>query len=374
MKFFVGKFRPSSLKPIWLFLFLIIASELQAQPPQLKRGNPVDHLPDYVKMVSGFGERPDWSPDGKKILFVGQPMGEVYELDLESGLIFPKTRHYNHYGYTRAMYLTNGDILLSGPIAPFDETDREDRERARNQSWLSVLDQSGNKEPVPLGIICAEGPAVSRHQLKIGWAERHLQNPDLDENTAQLFTAEIVYQQSKPTVKNRKLVFDSKELPFSLGRASLEAQSFVPPNDTQMTFSAYLIKEGNNTDTYLLNTETGEVKNLTNSPSYYDEPEGIFPDGKFTCVEHGWSVERPWPMIDIYKLKLDGSGEMQRLTFFSDYAGYKASQGVVSDDGNFLCFQIGKSGDEAGVGYGFFIMDLREAEQHLPAFKSYSGE
>jgi hypothetical protein len=79
-------------------------------------------------------------------------------------------------------------------------------------------------------------------------------------------------------------------------------------------------------------------------------------------------------MIDIYKLKLDGSGEMQRLTFFSDYAGYKASQGVVSDDGNFLCFQIGKSGDEAGVGYGFFIMDLREAEQHLPAFKSYSGE
>jgi len=359
---------------VLLGLLLFIAPVLTVQSQnqvELKKGSPVDHLPDYIQMVSGFGERPDWSADGKKILFVGEPMGQVYELELASGLIFPKTRHYNHYGYTRAMYLPNGDILLSGPIAPFDAADRDERERARNQSWLSILDKSGTKKPIPLNVICAEGPAVSRHRLKIGWAERHLQNPNLDENTAQLFAADIVYNQGKPEIANKKMHFDSKQLPFPLGRASLEAQSFVPDDDTKLTFSVYLINEGNNTDTYILDTQTGEIQNMTVSPSYYDEPEGMFPDGKFTCVEHGNSVERAWPMIDIYKLKLDGSGEMQRLTNFSDYEGYKASQGVVSDDGNFLCFQIGKSGDEAGVGYGFFVMDLQKAAEHLPPFESF---
>ena len=42
--------------------------------------NPADHLPPYIKLACGFGERPDWSHDGRFILFVNKPMGEVYEL------------------------------------------------------------------------------------------------------------------------------------------------------------------------------------------------------------------------------------------------------------------------------------------------------
>jgi hypothetical protein len=339
-----------------------------------KTGNPANHLPPYVKQVSGFGERPDWSHDGKKILFVSKPMGEVFELEPETGLVYPKTRHFNHFGFTRAMYLTNGDILLSGPVNPFDPTDKEERNHARDQCWLSVMDKSGTKKPVPLNIICAEGPAVSRHNLKIGWAERDRQKPELGKNRAQLFLADIVYDNGIPKAFNRKMVFDSKQLPFPLGGASLETQSFVPDEDKKLTFSVYLINKGNNTDTYVVDTETGKYQNMTRSPNYYDEPEGIFPDGKFTCVEHGSSKERAWPLIDIYKLKLDGSGEMQRLTYFTEFKGYKASQGVVSDDGKFLCFQIGKSGDEAGVGYGFFIMNLEKAKPHLEPFKSFASE
>ncbi len=339
-----------------------------------RKGDPAEHLPSYIKRVSGFGERPDWSHDGKRVLFVAKPMGEVYELELATGLVYPKTRHFNHHGFTRAMYLSNGDILLSGPVEPFDETNREERKTARDMCWLSVLDKSGNKEPVPLNIICAEGPAVSRHRLKIAWTERDRQKPELGKNRAQLFTARIVYKNGIPETRNRKMVFDSNRLPFSLGGASLETQSFVPVSDQKLTFSVYLIKGGNNTDTYVVDTETGEFQNLTRSPGYYDEPEGIFPDGQHTCVEHGPSEHRAWPLVDIFKLKMDGSGEMQRLTYFSDYEGYKGSQAVVSDDGKYLCFQIGKSGDEAGVGYGFFIMDLEKAEIHLKPFKSYATD
>ena len=54
---------------------------------------------------------------------------------------------------------------------------------------------------------------------------------------------------------------------------------------------------------------------------------------------------------------------MERLTYFSDYAGYKASNPVVSDDGKFMAFQMARSTDPAGVGYGIFLMDLTKARK-----------
>jgi len=341
---------------------------------QSRSGHPADHLPPYIKQVSAFGERPEWSLDGKRILFVEKPMGEVYELDLETGLIEGKTRHFNHYGFTRANYLANGDMLLVGPKDSFDVADRDERKHARHMCYLSVMDKSGKKPPVPLGIVAAEGPAVSRSHLKIAWTHRHQQDPSLPENTAQNFVADIVYEDGTPKVANKRMVFDSRQLPFDLGGASLETQDFVPPKDTKLIFSVYRIEGGVNTDTYVVDTETGEFENLTRSPGYYDEPEGAFPDGLHTCVEHAPANGRPWPLCDIFKLKLDGSGEMQRLTHFSNFKGFKGSQGIVSDDGKKLCFQIGQSGDEAGVGYGFFVMDLEAAAEHLEDFKSYASE
>ncbi len=341
------------------------------QQTGFRNGHPDEHLPGYIQKVCGFGERPDWSHDGKKILFVEKPMGEVYELDIATGKIVPKTRHFLHYGFTRALYMVNGDILLSGPIQPFDAKDLKSRDIARDQCWLSVLDKSGTKPPVPLNTMCAEGPALARNSLKVAYTHRDRQKPELGKNSAVLLVADIVYHDGIPKLENEKVVFKSSQLPFTLGSSSLEAQNLVPPKNELLTFTAYEINNSNNTDTYILNIETGEYKALTNSPNFYDEAEGIFPDGKYICVEHGESTQSAWPLIDLYKLKTDGSGQMQRLTHFTDFKGYKASQGVISDNGKFLCFQIGKSGDEAGVGYGFYIMDLEKAEKFLEPFISY---
>jgi Tol biopolymer transport system component len=60
--------------------------------------------------------------------------------------------------------------------------------------------------------------------------------------------------------------------------------------------------------------------------------------------------------IDIWKLKLDGSGkDFTRLTRFNDFEGGKASNPVVSNDGRFMAFQYARTTDEAGVGYGILI-------------------
>jgi len=360
-----------------LFYLLFQAIAAIGQDSEIEKSgfidaHPADQLPPYVKLACGFGERPEWSHDGAFILFVDKPMGEVYELELASGIIRPKTRHFNHYGFTRAMYLSNGDILLSGPNAPFDPTDNEEREKARDLCWLSVMDKSCTKEPVALNTLCAEGPAVSRTRLKIAWTHRDRQLPELGKNRAKLLMAEIIYEEGIPRLKNERVIFDSKQLPFSLGHSSLETQNLVPPEDEKVTFTVYTIEDGNNTDVYMLDSESGEYWTITNSPCCYDEAEGIFPDGQYTCVEHAPSYQTAWPLLDLYKLKLDGSGEMQRLTHFTDYKGYKANQGVVSDDGKYLCFQIGKADQEAGAGFGFFIMNLEEAARHLEDFKTYN--
>jgi hypothetical protein len=190
--------------------------------------HPADNLPSYIKLACGFGERPDWSHDGRFIIFVDKPMGEVYELELATGNIRPKTRHFNHYGFTRAMYLSNGDILLSGPNATFDPTDYKERDKARDLCWLSVMDKSCKNEPVPLNTLCAEGPAVSRKKMRIAWTHRDRQLPELGKNRAKLLMAEIIYEDGIPRLSNERVIFDSKQLPFSLGNSSLETQNLVP--------------------------------------------------------------------------------------------------------------------------------------------------
>jgi hypothetical protein len=365
-------------QPQILLLYLLLQTIIVLGQGNVKtesdkiNASPIDSLPPYIKLVSGFGERPDWSHDGQFILFLDKPMGDVFELEVATGITRPKTRHFNHYGFTRAMYLSNGDILLAGPNTLFDPTDGKEREKARDLTWLYVMDKSGDKQPVPLNTVCAEGPAVSRNKMRIAWTQRDRQLPELGKNRAKLLMAEIIYQDGIPKLTNERVIFDSKQLPFSLGHASLETQNLVPPEDVKVTFAVYTINDGNNTDVYMVDSETGEYKTITNSPCCYDEPEGIFPDGLHTLVEHAPSDKSAWPLLDLYKLKLDGSGKMQRLTYFTDYKGYKANQGVISDDGKYLSFQIGKDNTEPGAGFGFLIMDLGEAAKHLEDFKSYN--
>jgi hypothetical protein len=108
---------------------------------------------------------------------------------------------------------------------------------------------------------------------------------------------------------------------------------------------------------------TGKVVNYSNAPDQYDEPEGVFPDGLATLVECDKQNRKGSGYIDLWKLALDGSGKLERLTFFSDVLGYKASNGVVSDDGRFIAFQLAKSREAAGVGHGIFIYDIEKASK-----------
>jgi Tol biopolymer transport system component len=320
--------------------------------------SPDKALPPHITRLTQFGERADFSHDGKRILFVEKTFGDVYEIDLATRTPKLLTGHYPHVGYTRALYLSNGDILLSGP----ETFDPKNPGPSRVQCWLSVLDRRGARRPVPLGTKCSEGPAASRKRLHIAWTHVAEQYPEtMPAGSSRIFEADIVYDGETPKLGPPRLVLDSRDLAF---RCTLETQNFRPPEERELTFSAY---GHQNTDVCGVDLETGSVKNYSNAPGQYDEPEGVFPDGSATLVECDRDDGRGSGHVDLWKLALDGSGRMERLTYFNRFPGYKASNPVVSDDGRFIAFQLARSRDPAGVGYGIFLYDIAAANNTVPA-------
>ncbi len=303
--------------------------------------SPLNELPDYIRQVTYFGQRADFSHDGKRILFIEKTFGDVYEVELDTKIIRPMTHRYFHEGYTRALYLSNGDILLSG-ARQFDAGDPWPSRSEKNaELWVLKKDLSG--PPTPLGEKCSEGPAVSRRRMRIAWTQGDA-----------FYMADVIYKSGQPELANKKKILDKRDLDFETG---LETQNFRPPDEKELIFSAYGYQ---GTEVMGLDIETGKVINYSQAPNQYDEPEGIFPDGKYTLVECDKHSRKGTQYIDIYKLALDGSGQTTRLTFFSDYPGFKASNPVVSDDGRYMAFQVANTGDVAGVGRGILILDLEK--------------
>jgi len=339
------------LLTVWLACGL--SSGLVAAEPARGDG-PADQLPPHIRRVTWFGERADWSHDGTRILFLSKTFGDAMELELATMRIRNRTAHYPHHGYTRALYLANGDILLSGP----EQFDPKRPGEARVQCWLYVLDKSGTRPASPLGTKCSEGPAVSRKSMRVAWTHVSAQYPgEMPSGSSRMQEAEIVYEDGKPRLANQRLILDSRDLPF---KCTLETQNYRPPGESELTFSAY---GHQGTEVCGIDLATKKVVNYSNAPGQYDEPEGIFPDGQYTLVECDKQNLKGAGFVDLWKLRLDGSGAYERLTFFSDYPGYKASNPVVSDDGRFIAFQLAKSTEAAGVGHGIFVLDL----QGLPA-------
>lgn len=336
-----------------IFLFFYLSIHVLSAQENSK--SPLDNLPSYIKQASYFGERADWSHDGKRILFLEKTFGDVFELELETGIIRPITHHYFHEGYVRALYLSNGDILLSG--APtFDSGDPWKSRDARNtELWVLKKDLSG--PPTKLGIHCKEGPAVSRTQMRIGWSLG-----------SSIYVGDLEYKNGKPKLKSWKPLFQSSEMPSSVKGWDIETQNFKPLDEEELIFYAFGGSFGFQAEVMSYNIETKAFTNYSNSGKSYDEAEGAFPNGIEILIESNrhrmnYKGMKEFLNLDIYRLQLDGSGKAERMTYFNDNPEYKASNPVVSDDGKLIAFQYAYAQDAAGMGRGILVLDVDEWEK-----------
>jgi len=278
---------------------------------------------------------------------MAKSFGDAMVVDLKSRVISCLTCNVPGAAFLRVMHLSTGDYILIGP----DHFEDIRTSRARdNELWF--LSKERGAKPVKLGQKMNEGAALSKKSLKIAFAQTAAQAPDLAAEASRLIVADVDLS-GTPRLIHAKTVYESKDR-----SCTLEAQDFYD-DDRKMTFTCY--EPEGRASVMGIDLETGAVTNFSKAPGTYNEVEGIFPDGLYAAVEADRQCEelggkRGAGNIDIWKLRLDGSGkDFTRITHFNDYEGGKASNPVISTDGRFMAFQTARTSDAAGVGYGILL-------------------
>ena len=319
---------------------------------QRKPGSQLDHLPPNIEVLTHFGERADISPDNRRVAFMSKSFGDAMTIDLDNRVIRCLTCNVPAAAFLRVMHLSSGDYILIGPERFQDIRTSRTRD---NELWF--LSKEAGSKPARLDQKMSEGAAISKKSLKIAFSQTREQAPDLADGASRMVVADVELSGGARLV-NRKTIYESKDR-----SCVLEAQDFYD-NDSKMTFTCY--EPQGLASVMGIDLKTGQVVNLSKAPGTYNEVEGIFPDGQYTCVESDRQVaelggKRGSSNIDIWKLKLDGTGkDFVRLTHFNDYEGGKSSNPVVSTDGRFMAFQTARTSDPAGVGYGILLYWFRK--------------
>jgi Tol biopolymer transport system component len=290
---------------------------------------------------------------------MAKSFGDAFVIDLETRAIRCLTCSVPGASFLRVMHLPSSDYLLIGPERFVDLG----RSRGRdNELWF--LSRKPGSRPVRLGRRMSEGAAVSKRSTKIAFSIGHAQDDTIPEGETRLVVAELDPSGDTPVLRGEHVVFTSDG-----PGCSLEAQDFFD-DDRKLTYTCYEPEGGSSA--WTIDLVTGERTNQSAAIGFYNEVEGIFPDGRHACVEsdhqsRAFGDPASFRNIDVWKLRLDGTGrEFTRLTTFNDHEGWKASNPVVSTDGRLMAFQVARTADEAGVGYGVLLLHLSASRTRAP--------
>jgi len=303
-------------------------------------------LPWNIRRITDTGGRPVFSPDGTHITYVRSLIGDAYELDPKTGISTNLTAGANYHWFTRVHYLPNGDYILVGSAkadtAPTLDADQE----------LWVL-KKGTSTPVRLGAKCYDGLAVSHLTNTIAWGDNNLLDPGkFPAHASSLFMAQVTYPNGVPTLTNKRVVVNRPS-------TWVNGQDFRN-NDSEIIFADY---KGPIASVVGANVKTGALTTYRSFTNEYNEPEGVFPDGKSILVESSRDkgpTHQSAQYIDIWKLTLTAnSTHFERITRIGDFGPYKASNPAVSPDARYIAFQVSVVGTSAGVGDGIFLLDTQ---------------
>lgn len=335
------------------FLILQLINSVHAQTIE----SLAKELPPYFSILTTWGVRPEWDEKSENIYFLNKLVGDVFKINIATKEVSQVTSGFYHGGIHRVLCLSNGDLLLAMGSNIFDATNPEKDRHAG--LGLYILTKENPSNPYPLNAFCDEGPAVSKNSLKIAWTLQ---------GQREIKMGEIHYVDGVPQLKDIETIISYND---SSAYVRLETQDFRPTNDEELIYTHYWGDERDqyfNSQVFGFNLVTKKTTKYTDLPKSYNEAEGIFPDGEYMVIEsdrHQPMEERNKYKLDIYKLKLDGSGEVERLADFSTryFNKIKSDNPVVNKHGNLIAHQFGYQ-KGAGDGRGIFLFDLDAYERH----------
>ena len=319
--------------------------------------NPLLNLPPNYRLISAFGERPVFSPDGSKIAFIGKSYGDAFELDLRTGVVRNLTAHAPSNGFLRVHYLPDGSYLLLGPRVPGATAD-ETRFSTIELFWM---DAAAKRPPVPLHRTLFEGVAVAHQGNLIAWSEvTPRASTFAGMKTTRIMTGRVVVSGGSASIQQEKNVLTLDAATQCLA----EPQDFYP-GDTRITLpcdpDVTKLPDGRLSDVMSLDLNTSELTLSPTPAALYGEVEGMFPDGKRTLVE--CSANKSSAMdICVLELRKDDPS-YTRLTHVMDYGRWKFGNPVVSPNGRKIALQVAaipgaEQIADRGAGQGIIIIDL----------------
>lgn len=331
---------------------------LALPPAALAQSSPQSFKTDDAVMLSALGERAAYSPDGRRIAFIGKSYGDAYELDLATRRIRNLTKDFPHQGIVRIQFLPDGNYLVTAPeryIGP--------NSRARLQMW--VLDKDLKKGPQPLGEKPFEGIAVSKSRNRIAWTAFDPE-PTFKPGESWIkvyakgvktrrYVADIEYRNGVPTIADKKEIMAEQPPECT----ATEPQDFRD-NDRELLFTCLDVTAtgGPLVSVMGYRLDTGQYVTYRRKLGEYNEVEGIAPDGTWAAVECG-AQSRP-SLIDICRLELKPDGPIARLIIgTAPGATSLVSNPVVSPDGKWIAFEKADSAvGEPGEGMGVYMIRI----------------
>ena len=349
---------------------VFVAPAHARSPASAGRAASIDYFDGQFTMrrVLDWGERPQWSPDGRRIVFTRSDIedGPAYELNLGTGKMTCLTCRWGANGLvTRIFYLADGSFLIEANTNL--ETSTSERGGGASATALYWMPADSGMPPQSLQARAIGDIAILRDALpdggvRVAWGS-------VSTEGAALMIGDLVHDGHRAVLTNRRTAYaNSREHPDP--RATFpeaydflkggKAINFWTPIPSKLESAMYTVSLADGTLTRLpsdgahneVHVFPDEVHGLEESNRASD-PSGpvrglsSLPASVVSGLlrMRGTSAEQIDPAknstkpFDLFVTALGGSRPPRRLTFLSDRDG-EAHQSSPAADGRRIVFAV----------------------------------
>lgn len=351
-------------------------------------GESTEHLPviDYFddeftrQNLLDWGDRPVWSPDGKRIAFTKNDIEDspAYEIDVATREVRCLTCRWGANGLvTRIFYLADGSFLIEAGAGLENTTSQRGGGTGAGNVSTELYWMPADLSMPPHALQAkAIGDIAIFHEALPGGGTRLAWGANID-GKSQLIVADLVHNGQRAALTNRRIGLTTTGGFAPANRPTENLVSFPEAydfTDAGEAVTFWTIEKGSvRSQMYMVHLETGVLTRLESDGAHNETH--LFPDGRYGLEESNRASDPQGPVrgisglpertvaailasrggpykqidvsknsrrpFDLFVVDYEGSKAHRRLTNFSHLGG-EADQSKPAPDGRRIAFVVSK--------------------------------